>query len=455
MAGERRDVLIIFVFGLAFFVLGNWVLSVTSLDEGRNLDATRRMLETGDFLVPHYNCRLRFEKPPLLYWTTALWFFLLGPGTFSGRLVSGLSAIALSWATYRIARDFFAPDRALASALVLMTLPHLWVEARAAVPELLMTACMAWGLYALLRARWGLGGLALGLAFLAKGPVGVVLPVGVYLLWRRDLRWLNLRSLAAFGAVGLPWYGLMVGRFGFDYFYKFFIYENLFRYTGVYRVHLYPFYYYVPIVLISSLFYLPALPRLVRTFRRPMGPLLGWFLFVLAFFSLSRSKLHHYILFAYPPLAILWAHATSDRYRQAATAAAALLLTALLIGAYRYEQRRFVPVAAALIRSARPPNVYFYKTEESAVVYYTRRCIPDLPTPAQARPGDWVILERPYLKDFPHHRRLAEGREFEGDYLLIAVTPESIRSVREDDGSSSRRNQDRPSGRVPFSRQMR
>jgi len=423
MGNEHRDLLIIIAFGLVFFVLGNGVLSITSPDEGRNLDATRRMLETGDFLVPYYNCRLRFEKPPLLYWTTAFWFFLLGPGTFSGRLVSGLSAIALSWATYRIARDFWDPGRALASALVLMTFPHLWVEARAAVPELLMTAWMTWGLYAFLRGRWVLGGLALGLAFLAKGPVGVVLPVGVYLLWRRDFRWLNARGWAAFAAVSLPWYVWMVLRFGWSYFYKFFIYENIFRYTGTYRVHLYPFYYYVPVVLVSSLLYLPALPRLVRILRPPMRPLLAWFLFVFLFFSLSRSKLHHYILFLYPPLAILWAHATSDRYRRVAMAVAVLLLTALLVGADRYERRRFVPVAVALLRSANPPHVYFYKTEESAIVYYTRRCIPDLPTPAQARPGDWVILERPHLKDFPRHRRLAEGREFEGEYYLIAVTP--------------------------------
>ncbi|MCS7312531.1 MAG: glycosyltransferase family 39 protein, partial [Acidobacteria bacterium] len=360
MQGERRDVLIIVAFGLVFFVWGNWVLSVTSLDEGRNLDATRHMLQTGDLLVPSYNCRLRFEKPPLLYWTTAVGFFLLGPSALSGRLVSGLSAIALSWATYRIARDFFAPDRARASALVLMTFPHLWVEARAAVPELLMTACMAWGLYAFLRGRWTLGWLALSLACLAKGPVGVVLPLGVYLLWRRDWQWLNVRGLWVFATVSLPWYGLMVLRFGYDYFYKFFIYENILRYTGAYRIHLYPFYYYVPIVLVSSLLYLPALPRLVRTWRRSLTPLLGWFLFVLFFFSLSRSKLHHYILFAYPPLAILWAHATSDRYRQIALALAVLLLTAVLVGVDQYEQRRFVPVAAALIRATQPPNIYFY-----------------------------------------------------------------------------------------------
>ncbi|RME67987.1 MAG: glycosyltransferase family 39 protein, partial [Nitrospirae bacterium] len=60
----RRDMLIIIGFSLVFFVMGNWALSVTSVDEGRNLDATLRMVETGDFIVPYYNCQERFEKPP-------------------------------------------------------------------------------------------------------------------------------------------------------------------------------------------------------------------------------------------------------------------------------------------------------------------------------------------------------------------------------------------------------
>jgi hypothetical protein len=57
-----------------FFVFGNWVVLLTSPDEGRNASAVLNMLKTWDLLVPHYNCEPRFEKLPMLYWVL---FFLL------------------------------------------------------------------------------------------------------------------------------------------------------------------------------------------------------------------------------------------------------------------------------------------------------------------------------------------------------------------------------------------
>ncbi len=52
---------------LFFFVFGNWILGLTSLDEGRNASVVLNMLTSKDFLVPYYNCQVRFEKQPMLY----------------------------------------------------------------------------------------------------------------------------------------------------------------------------------------------------------------------------------------------------------------------------------------------------------------------------------------------------------------------------------------------------
>ncbi|MEN3028860.1 MAG: glycosyltransferase family 39 protein [Aquificaceae bacterium] len=187
---------------LFFFILGNWFLSFTSLDEGRNMDAVQNMIRTGDFINPQYNCQPRFEKPPMLYWLVALSSYLFGPGEFSARLVSGLSALGLAGITYLLTRDFFSKERALSSALVLATFPHLWLEARAVVPEMLNTFFALSGLYAFLKGWFISGWLLLSFAFLTKGPVGVVLAVGVYILWKRRLDFLKPTGVALFLLVG-------------------------------------------------------------------------------------------------------------------------------------------------------------------------------------------------------------------------------------------------------------
>jgi 4-amino-4-deoxy-L-arabinose transferase-like glycosyltransferase len=242
-----------FLVGLFFFIFGNWFLGLTSLDEGRNASVVLNMLSSKDLLVPYYNCQVRFEKPPMLYYFGLVFAKPFGLNEFSLRLVSGLSAFGVGIFTYLMAKLFFNRETALKSFLVLATLPHMWVESRAFVPEMLLTFFMLGGLYFFLTNRTTLGWLFLAFAFLTKGPVGVFLPLGAYLILRRDLVFLQLRGILLFLLVGGSWYYLMLYNFGWAYFQKFFIYENIMRYTGQAITHPYPFYYYL-IVLALRIF---------------------------------------------------------------------------------------------------------------------------------------------------------------------------------------------------------
>ncbi|RLJ71116.1 dolichyl-phosphate-mannose-protein mannosyltransferase [Hydrogenivirga caldilitoris] len=415
-----RSLALVVVLSSFFLIFGSWTLSVTSPDEGKNLDTALRMLENRDFIIPKYNCNYRFEKPPLFYWLTDVSFSLFGVNEFSGRLVSGLSAVGVDVFTYLMALESFGPEGALFSALVFDTLVHNWVEARAATPEILLTFFMTLGLYLFLKGRFRAGWVALAFAFLAKGPVGVILPVGVYLLWRRDLRLINFSGIVLFFLIGSSWYLVMLWKFGFAYFYKFFLYENIMRYTGHKSIHPYPFWYYVPVVVASSLFYLPKFPSLIRGWDRRLNPYLLWFVFVFLFYSLAKNKLHHYVLFLYPPLAIMLSRYVGRRYITAVLIVSVLTLTGLVLYTHEVEQGRFVPKAAEVLKSY-VGKVYFYKTENSALVFYTRKFIEKVSSLREIEKPALVVVEERDLKDFPGAMVLLKGNEFGKKLLLIEV----------------------------------
>lgn len=406
----------VLILSLFLFLAGNWILSLTSLDEGRNADAVQNMLRSGDFISPFYNCQPRFEKPPMLYWLAILNSYIFGLNEFSFRLISGLSAVGVVFLTYRIAVELFSKDTAIKSALILATFPHMWIESRAFVPEMLNTFFAMFGLYAFLRKRFILGWLALAFAFLTKGPVGVVLALGIYVLWKRRLDFIKPSGIAVFLLFGFSWYALMIAQHGYEYFYRFFIYENVMRYTGQRLTHPSPFYYYLIVLALGTLWYIPMYPKLVKSLKKEWLPLLLWFSFVLLFFSLAKNKLHHYILLSYPPFAIMLAHTVSDRYLKATVRLSIVVLLMLLPLLYLYERERFTPRAYPILKSYQGP-LHFYRSEDSALVFYYGRCIQKLQEPSQAK--GMVITKKKYTSDFQQCKPMLKGREFDGVYVLL------------------------------------
>ena len=397
----KKDIGIVLVFSFFTFIFGNWILSITSPDEGKNLDAALNMLEKGNFIVPFYNCEYRFEKPPLFYWFTDFFFVLFGVNEFSARIVSGLSATGLAVLTYLFGLRFFDRQKALISAIVFTLFIHNWFEARAGVPEMLLTFFMTLGLYLFLIERFTLGWIALGFAFLAKGPVGVILPSAIYFLWnivnknyRYAFKIFNFKGILLFLVISLPWYLLLIKEFGYEYFYKFFLYENIYRFTGSKKIHSYPFWYYLPVLIGTTLLFLPVYIRLIKNYTKQLNFFLFWFLFVILFYSVAKNKLHHYILFSYPALALLIGYYTSRIYLKFTTVIAVFLLVVLFVGAYIYENKRFVPKAVEIIKKDNTKQVLFYKKELSAIVFYTRRCIKKVDDKQQIPKGAFVIFRK-------------------------------------------------------------
>jgi 4-amino-4-deoxy-L-arabinose transferase-like glycosyltransferase len=432
----KRHFLILTLFGFFFFIFGNWFLSLTSPDEGKNAYAALHMLRGGDWIVPFYNCHYRFEKPPLFYWLTALAFKFFGVNEFSARIVSGFSALFTSYIVYFLTRDFIKGVSPLFGVLIFDLLIHNWIEARSATPEMLLTFLSTLGVYLLLKEKTVLGWLVLALAFLAKGPVGVVLPLLVVFVisllqggFKKGLKLFWERIYSPFGwilflLVAPSWYLLMLYKFGWNYFYKFFILENIARFTGKAGIHIYPWWYYIPVVLTSTLLFLPIWFKALKGIKKEKL-LWGWFFTVFTFYSLSKGKLHHYMLFAYPPLASVFAQYTSRRYLKISATLGGVLFASLLAAALVFERGRFTPKAVAILKRENPQRVFFYKDENSAVVFYLYRCIPNLANLKNLQPGDYVITKEKHLRDFKNvrYRLVVKGKEFQKEEVLVEILP--------------------------------
>lgn len=362
--------------GLCFF----WQLgSIGLVDETEPLfaEATRQMVETGDWITPYFNEKPRFDKPPLIYWLMAIAYQTMGVNEWAVRLPSALSASALvvfgfftllrfgysrpgsAAETAQNGEAAIAPSRPsprvhwlpafLGSALLALNLQTIaW--ARTGVSDMLLSACVGGALLAFfwgyaspedapshrVRERWYLAFFVLcGLGVLTKGPVGVVLPVAVvaaFLLYvgngqtvLREMR--VVRGGLVFLAIAVPWYILVTAANGEKFINSFFGYHNVERFTRVVNQHRAPWYFYIVVLLVGFAPYSAHLPVAIarlRFWRRgrwqaedrrtQLGLFaLIWAAVIFGFFTIAVTKLPSYVLPLYPAIAILVALFWSDQ----------------------------------------------------------------------------------------------------------------------------------------------
>ena len=292
------------------------------------LDAARAMVESGDWLVPRYQGQAFFDKPPLAYWAMALSFLWLGASTGAARLVAVLAALGAVAATLWLGRLLFDRRSALAGGLVLATTLAFLSLARLAMSDMLLALFTTISVALAVRAfrpdppGWTAPalGLALGLGFLAKGPIALLVPglaVVVLLAQRRRRPTIHLPGatlgVLAFVLVALVWFALVHRRMGAGPLAYFFLRENLERFVGeAYDVGR-PIWFYLPAYVVGGLpwsVFLPlALVRLLRDGDRSVRDatrfLAIWVALVLIPLSLSRGKIDYYLLPLYPAVSLL------------------------------------------------------------------------------------------------------------------------------------------------------
>lgn len=286
---------------------------------------------SGNWMTLTQNGAPYYDKPAPYFWLVALGLKLLGLSELAVRLPSALAATLTVGSVFLWGSFSGGPRRGLWAGLILATSMEFVFLGRLGKMDMIFTFFFTAALLSFLswRARgrgfiW-LFYLFIGMASLAKGPAGILLPsliVGATLAIEK--KWELFRKMRLLEGVGLvalisgPWY-LIANHLDPEYMRRFLWDHNVLRFftleKGIH--HPEPVYFFIPILLAGFLpwsVFLPAILHHLWEQRREDGKeerllLSVWAAVVLLFFSLARNKLGTYILPIFPPLALLAADA--------------------------------------------------------------------------------------------------------------------------------------------------
>ncbi len=332
-------VLLIYIF---FYGIGDYGL--LAKDEPRYAGCALEMLENKNWIVPKFNFQDRFDKPALFYWLIASAYKILGVSEFSSRVPSALCAILLVLFTWYIGSKVLGKKTGLLSAIILATSVEYIFLGRRAATDIVLCFFFSTSLYSMylgyfikdwkIKIFWTvLSGLFCGLAILTKGPIGLVLLLGiltVFLICRKqfDIKHLRVYFIISFIAliINLPWYIMVHNATKGAFTQAFFFTHNLQRFTSVVGEHPGPIWFYIPVILVGfmpwTLFFLYGLFNSVRGYKRKHFNkfilfCLIWTFIIFFFFTFCKTKMATYILLLFPPLSLItgyWLNILGKKY---------------------------------------------------------------------------------------------------------------------------------------------
>ena len=352
----------ILLLGLVLLLAGNWIMPITDRDEARFSEASREMLQRGDYVIPWFNGQWRFDKPVLIYWCQIASYRLLGINDFAARLPSALFTTATALLLVRWGRKIADAKTAFLAGAMFLTALHVAIIGRIATADMDMVffvTLAVWSGWELTRPEsplrktwWCIFYVALALGFLAKGPVAWLPFVGMALgrVLRKDsfyLPWLAtvagwILTLALVASWGIPALEQSHGQFwavgmGEHVFHRSIAVNDSHGISGIKGFLLLPLYFLTFLIsflpwtlrrpveaepwlkrksrlvalILWVLFWVLHVPfKIYRWWPERRRDDVGWYLLVQALvvfvvFSLVKTKLPHYTMPAFPCLA-LW-----------------------------------------------------------------------------------------------------------------------------------------------------
>ena len=320
-----------------------WLGSYSLLqpDEGRNAEVAREMVASGNYVVPHLNGIVYVDKPALHYAITAVTMKVFGVNEFAARLPSlvftVLTALVIGW----FGRRLWNPQVGWTAAVLLLASPLTFLMARVVILDAVLSFLLVASLVSFYLAcdgyntastndatdrvrpavwkRWSIvAWLAIGLGILTKGPVALLLPLLVsvpFAVKRHSLRAVfHWPAVILAFAIAVPWV-LQMQRHLPDYLHYVLVTETLKR-VGTDQLHRsQPFWYFVPVLAAGAFPWIVLLAASLWRGRKELRSrsdprelfLLLWIVVPFLFFSMSHSKLPHYMLPLVPAVALLTA----------------------------------------------------------------------------------------------------------------------------------------------------
>ena len=321
---QKRYVLLLIPLILYIGLLG--IMPQMEPDEARYSLIPSAMNQSGNYVTPHIKNVVYLEKPPLVYWATAMSFKVFGENDFSARLFTALCAWGCILLTYFIGKHFRDEKTGIYAAALLTISAFPFALGRINILDMPMTffLCLSiWlGYLSLTEEKkkylYYLFYFSCALAFLTKGVIGVVFPFTILVLWLIWIgKWRQMWQL--FSPIGIliflivvcPWL-ILAQKENSDFLWFFFVREHFLRFTTKMHGKTEPFYFYLPIIIAGTI---PWSVYLIKAwkeksdkewlFSKEENKLLAvWILFLFLFYTFSSSKLATYIAPLFIPLAL-------------------------------------------------------------------------------------------------------------------------------------------------------
>ena len=310
---------------------------VLDYDEGYYVQPALHMVQSGDWVTPYVNGVRFLEKPPLLYWVTAISFKAFGVHEFALRLPTALAVIALVWIVTLIARCLSNTRAAVIAGTSSALCAGTFLFTRETLHDIWLVLFIALAMYAFV--KWYLDDnhslgpallfhAAMAGAMMCKSLVGIAFPLGIvvlfFLISRERPKWKTLHILPGsllFLALVVPWHWMASVR-NPDFLNFFFIGEQFLRFLGrreppvLWSVPLTLFWALIPVWLFPWIAFLPAAfaehrKSAMRSWSILERLVFSWAVVILGFFSVTGGRLEHYALPALPAIALFIAHALS------------------------------------------------------------------------------------------------------------------------------------------------
>ena len=332
------------IFGLCvlfyfLFFHNIWSYALMDVDESRYVSMSKDMFSTKDFMTLYLNKEFFFEKPPLYFWSECLSFALWGKITeATARFPVALWGTLSCFMVYYLGRKVVSRLFGVVSCLILATSLEFLILAKFAILDIVLTSCITLALgFGILvyyvkdhnkKYMWWLFYIFSGLAVMAKGIPGFVIPFGSMFfisIYSKKFKEIFkpqyfIVGFILFLGITLPWHIYMLNIHDPLFFNEYIMKHHVARFLGSAELgRQQPFYFYLLTILWGFFpWIVSTLPVLIRKcINRDFGfrgkndtqRLMIYAgisaLFILIFFSTSKTKLITYILPSYPMLAVL------------------------------------------------------------------------------------------------------------------------------------------------------